>query len=205
MAAMICSAHVALGRLRAHRRLADGQSFLVLPTDEPAAFAVPGDPGCVVISVGMLRALDGDERRVLFAHEHAHLARRHHRYLAVTTLATAMVPVLRPLAARVRFATERWADEDAATAVGDRRLVARALCSAALAQDAYPGAAAMSLAGLGVTARVEALLTDPATAPRGRRLSTLGAATLTVFGTGLASSLQLHHLATLATHVCPGP
>lgn len=201
--AMTGSLTVALRRAHAHRSIADGQSFVVLPTDEPAAFAVPGDPGCVVVSAGMLRALDGDERRVLLAHERAHLARQHHRYLWVTAMATAMVPVLRPLEARVRFATERWADEDAARAVGDRRLVARALCRAALAQDAYPGPA-MSLAGLGVHARVDALLAEPPARTRLGRVGLLGATAMTVLAASLASSLQLHHLATLAAHLCPG-
>lgn len=200
---MAASVRRALRRLHAHREVADGQSFLVLPTDEPAAFAVPGDPGCVVVSAGMLRALDGDERRVLLAHEQAHLTRGHHRYLWVTTLATAVVPLLRPLDRRVRFATERWADEDAAAAVGDRRLVARALCRAALAQDAYPGPA-MSLASLGVPARVEALLVEPSPASRAGRYWALGAGGLAVGTAALLSSLQLHHLATFATHLCPG-
>lgn len=202
-AAMAGSVCMALRRLRVHRDLGLGQSFLVLPTDEPAAFAVPGDPGCVVVSTGMLRALDGDERRVLLAHEQAHLTRRHHRYLWVTALATSMVPVLRSLDRRVRFATERWADEDAAVAVavGDRRLVARALCRAALAQDGYPGPA-LSLAGLGVRARVDALLDDPKPTQGARLVSTFALTAFALSGGGLVSSLQLHHLASFATHVC---
>ena len=102
-----------------------------------------------------------------------------------------------------RRRSPRWADEDAAAAVGDRRLVARALCRAALAQDAYPGPA-MSLASLGVRARVEALLAEPSPASRARRSWLLGAAGLAVGTAVLLSSLQLHHLATLATHLCPG-
>lgn len=202
-AVMAGSSWLAMRALHAHRSLGGGQSFLVLPTDEPAAFAVPGDPGCVVVSAGMLRALDGDERRVLLAHERAHLARSHHRYLWVTTLAAAMVPVLRPLGERVRFATERWADEDAAAVVGDRHLVARALCRAALAQDAYPGHA-MSLVGSGVRARVEALLEEPSPASRARPVWAFGAAALIVGTSGLVSSLQLHHLASFASHLCGG-
>lgn len=199
---MCASMRRALRRLHAHHEVFDGQSFLVLPTDEPEAFAVPGDPGCVVVSAGMLRALDGDERRVLLAHEHAHLAQRHHRYLWVSTLAASAVPLLRPLDRRVRFATERWADEDAALAVGDRHLVARALARAALAQDSYRRPA-MSLASLGVGARVRALLAEPTPAPRARRVLAPAAAGLSVTAAALLSSVQVHHLATFAMQVCP--
>lgn len=198
---MAASMRPAFRRLRAHRGLVHGESFLVLPTDEPAAFAVPGDPGCVVVSAGMLRALDADERRALLAHERAHLQRHHHRYLWVTAVASTMVPVLRPLANRVRFATERWADEDAAVVVGDRKLVARALCHAALAQGAYPGPA-MSLARFGVPARVEALLADARPAVHIRRIWLLGLLSATAL-TAIASSVQLHHLATFALRLCP--
>src|SRR5262249_649712 len=41
-------------------------------------------------------------------------------------------PLLRPTAASVARATERWADEDAAASVGDRRATARALARAPL-------------------------------------------------------------------------
>jgi len=201
--AMVGSLGVAIRRGRVQGRMANGQSLVILPTDEPSAFAVPGDPGCVVVSAGMLRALDGDERRVLLAHENAHLDGQHHRYLRVASMATAMVPVLRPLYARVLYATERWADEDAAAAVGDRRLVARALCRAALAQDAYP-LPAMSLAGLGVVARVDALLAGTPSRTRLAHAGLCGAAATTVLAAGLVSSVQVHHLATLAAHLCPG-
>jgi beta-lactamase regulating signal transducer with metallopeptidase domain len=177
--------------------------FVVLPTDAPAAFAVPGDPGCVVVSAGMLRALDVDERRVLLAHEQAHLDRGHHRYLWVADMATAAVPLLRPLRSRVRFATERWADEEAVSAVDDRRLVARTLCRAALAQDAYLGPA-MALAEFGVPARVEALLAESPTRTVLDRIGLMGTTAMTVLAGALASSVQLHHLVALATHLCPG-
>ncbi len=65
-----------------------------------------------------------DKRRALLAHEQAHLDLGHHRYLRASEM-TASFPLLGPLARAVRFSTERWADEEAASVVGDRRVVAR--------------------------------------------------------------------------------
>lgn len=174
---------------------ADASELVVLPTDQPQAFAVPGRPGHIVVSAGLLRRLDDDERRVLLAHERAHLRRGHHRYLAVVNAAAAAVPLLRPLRTRVWFATERWADEDAASAVGDRDLVARAICRAALARGQH---GALALAEFGVAARVEALLGSGA---GGRRLPSASAITALVV-VALSSSWQLHHLAAFVAHVC---
>ena len=195
--AMGLSTWTSVRRARATHRQVDS-GLVVLDTEEPTAYAVAGRPGHVVVSVGMLRALDDDERRVLLAHERAHLRRRHHRYLAVAGVAAGIVPLLVPLRDRVRFATERWADEDAAAEVGDRALVARAICRAALAQQsAQPS---LALAGLGVPARVEALLSGPA--PVRRRRATAAALFTAVAGVGLSSTWQLHHVAELVEHIC---
>lgn len=170
--------------------------LVVLPSDEPEAYAVPGRPGHIVVSAGMLRRLDDDERRVLLAHERAHLRFHHHRYIAVADLAAGVVPMLRPLRQRVRFATERWADENAASEVGDRTLVARAICRAALAGQAE---GALALAELGVPARVEAMLDADSV---GSRRATAVSALTALFVVALSSSWQLHHLAAFASHVC---
>ncbi len=194
---MGASLRSALRRLPPRMRAEPGP-LVVLPVDEPTAFAVPGKPGHVVVSAGMLRRLDGDERRVLLAHERAHLRRHHHRYLWVASMAAAVAPPLEPLRRRIRFATERWADEDAAGEVGDRRLVARTIARAALAQS--DGAPAMALAGLGVRARIDALLEQP----KARRASHLAGFTgLLVAAVGLTSStVQVHHVAALLDHLC---
>ena len=84
----------------------------------PTAFVLPGRPGRIVVSAGMLRALDVEERRVLLAHERSHLDRHHHRFIRLTDLAASALPLLRPVQRHVRFTVERWADEDAAAAVG---------------------------------------------------------------------------------------
>jgi Zn-dependent protease with chaperone function len=152
-------------RIRLHRRLRrmcrefGGGELVVLPDDEPQAFAVPGRPGHVVVTDAMLRVLTVPQRRVLFAHERAHLARRHGRLLATTETAAAMNPMLAPVRRAVAFLCERWADEDAAEAVGDRRLAAQALATAALATTAAGRAPAADLAfhELSVVRRVAAL------------------------------------------------
>ena len=100
----------------------------------PTAFAVAGAPGHVVVSTAMLNALDADERKVLLAHEAAHLRHHHHLYTQLAQLAAAANPLLRPLARVIAEGTERWADEVAAAEVGSRRLVARGLARAALAR-----------------------------------------------------------------------
>jgi hypothetical protein len=180
--------------------ISSGDQLVVLPTDTPTAYAVPGRPGQIVVSAGMLRRLDADERRVLLAHERAHLRGRHHRYLRVVDLATAAVPVLDPLRRRVRFATERWADEEAAAAVGDRTLVARAICRAALAQHDGLIPSVMAMSGDDVGERVEAML-RPAVA-RGLAAPALVAMGLALAAGVVSSAFQLHHIAMMAEHIC---
>lgn len=171
----------------------------VLPTAKPVAFVVPGRPGHIAVSSGLLHLLDADERRVLFAHEGSHLRHRHYRYLAATEMAAAAVPVLRPLRAHLRFATERWADEDAAAAVGDRRLVARAIARAALGTSVV-SPIVLPLAQYGVAARVEALLSEEASSRAVE--ATLAAALIALFAATASSTVQLHHLLAFAAHVC---
>ncbi len=189
-----------LRRRRMVTSLAHDGPLEVLPTEQAVAFAVPGRPGHIVVSSGMLLLLNAEERRVLFAHEGSHLRHRHHRYLQLADLAATAVPVLRPLCAQLRFATERWADEDAAAAVGDRRLVAHTIARAALGPSRRPGSVALSLAGLGVAARVEALLAEPVSSPVME--TTLAAAVLALVATMVSSTVQLHHVLAFTAHVC---
>ncbi|MGW1890450.1 M56 family metallopeptidase [Streptomyces sp. NPDC002004] len=145
--------------------------------ERPYAYALPGwsgprRTGRVVVSSGMLRALGADEREVLLAHERAHVAGRHHVFLAVGEVAAALHPALRVLRGPLAYALERWADEAAADAVGDRRLAARAIGRAALAaHTAGPGGPGRgrltpAVAAGPVPRRVAALLES---APRERR------------------------------------
>lgn len=184
----------------------DARSELeVVDEDRPDAYAVGGVGGRIVVTSGMLRLLDPAEQTVLFAHERAHLRHRHHRYATLAMVAAAAVPPLGFVTRRLRLALERWADEEAAIEVGDRRLVAQAIIRAALGRTDYSspaaGGAASGISMLGVAGRVEALLL-PAPEASGRPLSALA---MVAFGTSAViagSALQVHHLVELGLHVC---
>jgi Zn-dependent protease with chaperone function len=155
------------------RRLGPSVGGLVIvDDDEPDAYALPGIGGRAVVSTAMLRALPADERRVLLAHEAAHLTHRHPLWVQAAELAAAANPLLRPAARAVRAAVERWADEVAAAEVGDRELTARALARAGLARSAAhrnPKPLRAALAGVdgAVADRARALLAGP---PERRRV-----------------------------------
>lgn len=174
---------------------ASGRKLSVVDDPAPDAYAMPGLPGRIVVTAGMLDALDSRERQVLLAHERAHLAGAHHVFVALAQLAAAANPLLRPLADAVRFTAERWADEQAARITGDRRLVARTIGKAALLTRARTGAPsgalgmAVSLRGTGpVPRRVAALLAAP---PRQHRL--LLAAIVMVLALAVGSTLEAAH------------
>ncbi len=64
---------------------------------QPDAYALPDGlrgRGRIVVTSGMLRALGGHEREVLLAHERAHLAGRHHLFLAAALIAAQCHPAL---------------------------------------------------------------------------------------------------------------
>ncbi|MGW7359001.1 M56 family metallopeptidase [Streptomyces sp. NPDC054802] len=148
----------------------------VLPDQTPYAYALPGrrqDRGRVVVTTGMLAGLSPSERRALFAHERAHLAGRHDRFLLTVQLAARANPFLRPLRSAVTYTAERWADEEAAAAVGSRRVVARAIGKAGLVTRGAPVATLAGFAGAGpVPRRVAALLGPAPTAHAWPPLST---------------------------------
>ncbi|MGW3268590.1 M56 family metallopeptidase [Streptomyces sp. NPDC001056] len=157
-------------RRRAHRALAGlpRTEVAVLPHPAPYAYALPGGRrDRVVVSTGMLGALASRERRALFAHERAHLAARHHRHLLLVQLAACANPFLLPLRTAVAYTAERWADEDAARAVGSRRIVAHAIGRAALASARpAPAPTLPELAAPGPLPRRVAALLGPAPATR---------------------------------------
>lgn len=179
---------------------ADGRRFRIVDDAEFIAFAVPGDPGCVVVSRGLLDRLEPRERKVVFAHERAHLRLGHHRYLYASELAAAMAPFLMPLAAQIRLATERSADESAVDALeGDRRLVARVLARVALTQVSHDRLLA-AFGGSSVPLRVQALIGPP----RHRSLGIVGAVAVgsVAIAAAVAGAVQLHHFAELVSHLC---
>lgn len=194
-----------LGAARAVRVLVEHRRFRaderrpvhVVESGRPYAVTLPGKAGQIVVSTAMLELLDDDERTVVLAHEEAHARLRHDRYLLVAELVAAVLPPLRTLARRVNYSIERWADEAAAVTCGDRRLVAMTLGKVAL--HAHPRTVA-GFAGLGVAARMNALLAPPVIRPRRPRLAALWA-TLAV--AAALSAYQVHHLERLVAALCP--
>lgn len=155
-------------RRRAERALAGlpRTSVAVLPDPAPYAYALPGQRDRVVVTTGMLAGLNSPERRALFAHERAHLAGRHHRFLLAVQLAARANPVLRPLRTAVTYTAERWADEEAANAVGDRRTVALAIGKSALISRGSPVTTLAHFAAAGPVPRRVAALLGPAPTAR---------------------------------------
>jgi len=170
---------------------------VVVPGTGIEAYALPGRPGRIVVSGELLDQLNADGRAALIAHEQAHLAGRHHLFVAATRLAAAANPMLIPVARAVEFTVERWADEHAADVTGDRGLVAATIGHVALLASARPtrlpgmtlgivasAARHVSLALAGpVPRRVAALLTPP---PR-RRIAVLAACLALVAVAGVAA------------------
>lgn len=114
---------------------ADGR-LLIVPDEAVAAFAVPGQPGHVVVTTGMRDLLSERQFDALLAHENAHLVAGHHRLIQLVELAAAAHPALWWVARHVGYLVERAADERAAADVGSRRAVAHAIGTAALASAA---------------------------------------------------------------------
>lgn len=141
---------------------AAGGDLVVIADASAGAMAVPGRPGRIVVAQSLLAALSSTERRALLAHERAHLEHGHHWHVTAVTLAATANPLLRPLRAASAHAIERWADEEAAAEVGDRRQVASAVARAALMTRSRPRTALPRLAAatLAVPQRVAALLRE---------------------------------------------
>ena len=132
---------------RQARRLPGAGQVVVIDDEAADAYTLPGWPCRIVVTAGMMRALSPLERQVLLAHERAHASSFHYLFTTAARLAAAANPLLRPVADAVGYTVERWADERAAAAAGDRRLAARAIARAALAAAAAPPRPASHAAG----------------------------------------------------------
>jgi Zn-dependent protease with chaperone function len=141
----------AIAAAHRHARRLPGAGQVVVTEDSSAdAYTVPGWPCRIVITQGMLRALNARERGVLLAHERSHAQGSHYLFTSVARLAAATNPFLRPVAAQAGYTVERWADERAAAQAGDRTLAARAIAHAALATSAAPPDRDAAMAALGL-------------------------------------------------------
>jgi len=150
----------------------------VVTVADPASFAyacraLPFRAGVIIVSDGLQRTLDPDQRAAVLVHEQSHLAHQHGVYELVALLATAINPLLRPLQREISFSLERWADEDAAGAQG-RETAASALAASALHSTGASHQPALAHATTSVPARVQALLDDPRPTTR---IPTVAAAT----------------------------
>ena len=174
----------------------DVDGITIVDVERPVAFAVPGNPGGVVISRSMLGALDKVERRVVLAHENAHLRYHHHAFVYAVNCCAAANPILTPFARKAIFLTERWADEVAARRVGSRSKVAAVIAKVALLPSYKAPLFAQALSGGDVVARYEAL-ERPRRSPR---RSTIIAALSMVAIAVSATFLQFHQLVEFASH-----
>lgn len=200
---------LALGTVRAvrsvrawHRhRCGEAGAVALVDSDDWFAYSLPGPGQRIALSSGLVEALDGDELAVVLAHERGHARHRHDRHLLAAELAASLVPPLEWLRRRLRFALERWADEEAVDAAGgDRERVAFTLAKVALGPSETPRTVA-AFNGLGVAARVEALLRPQPLRHEGLWTSTIGVG---VGAVALAAAVQAHHVAALLVTLCPG-
>lgn len=200
---------IILALARAERLCRDfrlgGGPVVMVDDDSADAYTVAGIRGCVVISRRLFSRLSDDERRVLTAHELSHLRRRHHLYVHVIDIAAAANPLLRRVPAAVRLGVERWADEDAAAEIGNRRITGRALARVALLRSSlakditsdlptapiHRRGTILGAGTLQVASRVKALL-QPARRPRTGRLAIAVVLSLVVLAVGIASLENIH-------------
>lgn len=133
-----------------------GGELAVLDSDDRHAVALPGRPGRIAITTGMLRTLDAGQRRAVLAHERSHLTHRHHVHQTLVNVAAAANPLLHRLPAAIALSCERWADEDAALACR-RDTVASALIRASTTTWLATPVVALPAAATHIAARVAAL------------------------------------------------
>jgi Peptidase family M48 len=187
----------AVRHLRSLHATAPPGELMIVRSPAALAHALPGigkSPGRILVSDGMLRTLDSGERRVLLAHERSHLRHRHDCYRRLVRIAARINPLVRPVVAATDFLLERWADEDAAGAVGSRRLTARAVARAALTAPSYAHFGEPSFAAQHVAARVDALLaTTPSARSRLALVLPLVLATIAILG-AVAAGHEVAHL-----------
>jgi Zn-dependent protease with chaperone function len=196
---------------------------VIVPDDRVEALAMPGRPGCIVLTRGLVRSLGPRERRAVLAHERAHLDARHHAHTTVAAIAAAMNPALVRLPAAVSYAVERWADDEAvratdgATVASALRKVARRSVlppfirpADAVADDGASsgrGIVVSSFTGGAVDGRLQALT---GAAPRGRAAATLLTVALVVLAVAAVCveagrTVALFRLAEIGRHVVTAP
>ena len=176
------------------------RDLIVIESHLPVCLTVGLMTPRVVISRGLLAGLTPEEQAVALTHERAHAARRDAlmRLIARATAALHLPGVGAWLLRELEVAAEQCCDEAAATAAGDRLLVASTILKVerlVRASGSGPTACADVAVALGTCAverRVEALLVAPRVEPS---LRLAGALTIAALGAALACADGLHHLA----------
>ena len=141
---------------------------VVLDTPQPAVYCVPGRPATIVLTTGALAVLDEPQLLAVLAHEHAHLAGRHHLLVTLGKAARAGfpgVPLFTRGADEVARLAEMRADDVAARRSG-RVTLLQALVAMGTGQPLTAPSAALAATGGAVTARVRRLLDPPSGASR---------------------------------------
>lgn len=116
--------HVELAWLLTGRTPRTG-TVLWLPSTEPLAYSVAGDPPLVVMSTELRQCLDPDAVLAVEAHERAHVRRHHHLLIGVAQAVAAglgWLPLMRHSPSLVRTLVELDADAHAARAHGHHGL-----------------------------------------------------------------------------------
>ena len=180
---------------------------VVLETPQPAVYCVPGRPATIVLTTGALAVLDPPQLLAVLAHEHAHLAGRHHLLVTLGKATRAGFPGV-PLFTRgsdeVARLAEMRADDAAVRRSGRPTLIAALLAmgtgTAMPAAALRMPAAALGASACAVAARVQRLLDPPDRARLIRYGAALAAVTLllaltSVTLTGYAAPLATHALA----------
>ena len=151
---------------------------LVVDHDLPVAYCLPGLRPRVVVSRGVLTALDEREVRAVLDHELAHVAQRHDLVvLPFVALGATFpgLPVVRCAQEQVALLVEMLADDTAARRC-DGRVLARALWK--VGRGPAP-AGGLGAGASDVLARAERLLHPPAPLPAPARLLVLAGALAT--------------------------
>ncbi len=87
-------------RVSRHLHHPAGSPITIVDSDHLDAFTLPGLRGRIVVTTGMLAALDAPGRRVLLAHEQSHRSHRHTWWTLAADLAATINPLLRAPVAR---------------------------------------------------------------------------------------------------------
>ncbi|MDQ1748258.1 MAG: hypothetical protein QOD07_2521 [Frankiaceae bacterium] len=152
----------ATGTAESFRRAVGASRGEVVITADESLDAMALSSGVIVLTSGLVRALDASERRAVLTHERAHVSFGHHRYRQLGRLLAALNPLLSRVPNCLDYLTERWADEEAARATS-RATTASALERTALLSAPKPPRArtAMHATAVAVELRVRALRAHP--------------------------------------------